>query len=68
MRNDMKELHDKLQVYYAANVSVEFRIQYFAEQLYELLILAQWDIGLLYSAQIEGFGGELFGESFSEYF
>jgi hypothetical protein len=58
MRNDMKELHDKLQVYYAANDTVEFRVQYFAEQLYELLILAQWDIGLLYSAQIEGFDGD----------
>jgi hypothetical protein len=55
-RQDFKELHDKLVVYFSANIAVEVRVQYFAEQLYQLLILAEWDISILYVVEINGYG------------
>ncbi|KAI6170609.1 hypothetical protein M3Y97_01133400 [Aphelenchoides bicaudatus] len=55
-RQDFKELHDTLSVYFESHVDIEVRLQYFAEQLYQLLILAEWDIAILYSVELQGYG------------
>jgi hypothetical protein len=56
VRSDFLQLHNKLKLYFDANLDIELRIKYFAEQCYEFLILTEWNLELLYSIQIEGYG------------
>lgn len=37
-------------------MSIELRVQYFAEEIYSELILVEWDIGYFYEIEIEGYG------------
>jgi hypothetical protein len=55
-RQDIKQLYNKTATYFSTEVSIELRIQYFTEQLYQLLILAEWDIQVIYPIEIQGYG------------
>jgi hypothetical protein len=57
-RSDFKELHDKFKACITLDVEIDIkiRIKNFTEELYELLILAEWDISAIYIVEIEGYG------------
>lgn len=55
-RSDFKALYTKISAYFEVEVSVQLRVQYFTEQIYQLLILAEWDISALYIVEIKGYG------------
>jgi len=55
-RQDFQQLWNKTYTYFEVEVSVQLRVQYFVEQLYQLLIIAEWDIQAIYSVEIEGYG------------
>jgi hypothetical protein len=56
VRSDFKQYHDKLKLYFDSETNVKLRAKFAIDEGYQFLILTKWNINLLYSIQLEGFG------------
>jgi hypothetical protein len=55
-RADFKGLHDSFKTYISTQTDNVLRVQYFTEQVYQLLLDVESDIRAIYITEITGYG------------